>query len=413
MRCFTILFSMLLFNSLLLSGKNGTPVTDSLTHELNSIFNEGHFNGFGVAIVNEHGVLYQKAFGLSDVLLQKEYTTGTLQNIASVSKTLVGVALMKAVEMGKLNIDDPINKYLPFKVMNPFFPNSAITIRQLTNHTSTIIDNEFYLKKNYFILPGEHTTNSALTFNNEQEFMPYDSAVSLETFLRNTLTPKGRWYKKEGFLNEEPGAIYEYSNTATSLAAYIVEQATGEPFDTFTRKYILDPLKMNASGWHYNDVKGSNFSKLYSNPATVLPLYGLISYPDGNFITSTNELAKFLVELINGYNGNGTILTRKNYKILFTPQLTAANFKERNESNPYSESYNVGIFMGFGYSGYIGHTGGDPGVMSMLFFDPKSNIGRIMIFNTTFSDKAGNDAFYGIWNILEKYQTRLQEKNKE
>ncbi len=63
--------------------------------------------------------------------------------------------------------------------------------------------------------------------------------------------------------------------------------------------------------------------------------------------------------------------------------------------------------MGFGYTGYIGHTGGDPGVGSIMFFDPKNNIGRILIINTSFSGKIGNDTFYGIWDNLEKYQTKL------
>ena len=46
--------------------------------------------------------------------------------------------------------------------------------------------------------------------------------------------------------------------------------------------------------------------------------------------------------------------------------------QDRNERNPFSESSNVGVLMGFGYTGYIGHTGGDPGVVTPLFFDPKS-----------------------------------------
>jgi len=60
--------------------------------------------------------------------------------------------------------------------------------------------------------------------------------------------------------------------------------------------------------------------------------------------------------------------------------------------------------MGFGYTGYIGHTGGDSGIMSIMFFDPKTSLGRIMIFNTNFSDKEGNKVFFGFWNALEKNQ---------
>jgi CubicO group peptidase (beta-lactamase class C family) len=407
------IFSIISCSSLKNNGKNNNSISanDSLTSELNQILEQGYFNGFGVAIVNENGPLYEKGFGFSDVSSRKIYTEETIQNIGSVSKTFVGVALMKAQELGKLKLDDPINNFLPFNVINPNFPESQITIRQLANHTSTIIDNEFYLTKNYFLKPNQDLTGFNLIFDETQVFNPFDSVVSMKTFLENILTTKGKWYQKDGFSNRKPGEIYEYSNTGTTLAAYIIELATGLPFDEFTEKYILKPLKMDASGWKFSDVDFSKYSRLYENPKTVLPFYGMVSYPDGNFITSAKDLSKYLTELIKGYNGNGTILSRESYLELFRPQLASNNFLERNERNPYSESYNVGIFMGFGFTGYVGHTGGDPGVMSLMFFDTKTNIGRLMIFNTNFSDKAGNDAFYGIWNVLEKYQPRLKNTN--
>ena len=95
------------------------------------------------------------------------------------------------------------------------------------------------------------------------------------------------------------------------------------------------------------------------------------------------------------------------YREYFRPQLTATNFEARNERNPYSESYNVGISMGFGYTGFIGHTGGDPDVVALLFFDPKIGLGRILLINTSFSTKASEATMYKIWNTLAKYQSRL------
>jgi hypothetical protein len=67
----------------------------------------------------------------------------------------------------------------------------------------------------------------------------------------------------------------------------------------------------------------------------------------------------------------------------------------------------VGVLMGFGYTGFIGHTGGDPGVVALLFFDPKSGIGRVLMLNTSYDDRAGEVAMYSIWKILEKYQYRI------
>lgn len=380
---------------------------DSLTNELKEVYKQGEFNGFSVAIVDKNGTLYTKGVGYSDVTLKKNYTENTIQNIGSISKTLVGIALLKAQELGKLKLDDPINKYLSFKVENPFYPKNQITIRNLATHTSTITDNEFYLNKNYILKPDQDLSNVKLRLEDEQIINPFDSTILLETYLKNVLTKDGKWYKGQDFLNRKPGEIYEYSNVATGLAAYIIERATGISFSKFTEKYILHPLKMKSSGWHFEDVNFQNYSRLYQNPDTLLPFYSLITYPDGNFITSSSDLAKYLSELIKGFEGNGTILSIESYKEYFKEQLAAKNFIKRNERNPYNEEYNIGIFIGFSYTGNIGHTGGDPGVSTIMFFNPKTKIGRLLIVNTNINNKKGNDEFYNIWGTLEKYQFKL------
>ncbi|AJA67369.1 Beta-lactamase class C and other penicillin binding protein [Myroides sp. A21] len=381
--------------------------TDSLTLAISKIYKQSDFNGFAVSIVNDKGTLYQKGFGYADIENEIPYTDKTIQNIASVSKVFVGVALLKAQELGKLKLDDPINNYLPFKVVNPSYPDKEITIRHLATHTSGIVDNEFYLSKNYILKEEMSTEKANLGFDDMQTFNPVDSIISIEEFLQNVLVQGGKWNTKDSYSKYKPGAMYEYSNIGTTLAAFVLEKATGERFDTFTEKYILEPLKMKDSGWSFQNVKFENYSKLYADKKTVLPFYHIITYPDGGFITSISDLSLFLTELIKGYNQKGTILNKESYKEFFRPHLKEANFLERDENNPYNESYNVGVFIGFGFSGYIGHTGGDPGVASVMFFDPKNNTGRILILNTSFSGQKGSQDFYGIWDVLEKYQDKL------
>ena len=381
-------------------------VVDSLTAELESILRQGHFNGFGVAVVNGRGVLYQHGFGFADVQARKAYDIHTVQSVASVSKTLVGLALLKAQEQGLLTLDDPVNKYLPFKVMNPAFPEVPITLRHLATHTSSIRDNDFYLSHNYFLTPGQQE-KGPMAFEDMQTFIPADSAVSLPVFLQNVLTPQGKWYQAKGYFARRPGELYEYSNVGAALAAYVVERVSKQPFPAFTARYITRPLRMRDSGWRFADVAFSRVSRLYHSPAVPLPYYGQATYPDGGFLSSVADMSQYLRELIRGYQGQGTVLRPESYRELFRPQLAASNFEERNERNPYSESYNVGVFMGFGYTGFIGHTGGDPGVVALLFFDPKSGIGRLLVINTSYSTRAGEVAMYKIWNTLEKYQHRV------
>lgn len=408
----TKLFYFLILSLIIISCSASKEVKNTkkgITEEINALYSLKKFNGFAVAVVDENGLLYQNGFGWADVAGQKKYTTETVQNIGSVSKTLVGIALMKAQELGKLKLDDPIEQYLDFKVFNPKFPNVKITVRQLATHTSSIVDNEYYSYRNYYLKAGQDLKGMKMTFEDDQNFNPADSIISMKRYFENVLTENGKW-KNGSFSENSPGSIYEYSNVATALAAYIIEKAMGQSFRDFTKEYILKPLKMKDSGWRFIDVDFSKYSRLYENPSLPLPYYELITYPDGGFITNVNDLSKYLSELISGYNGNGRILSAESYREYFKPQLSESQFTERNTKNPYNESYNVGILMGFGYTGYIGHTGGDPGTMSMLFFDPKTKLGRIMILNTNFSDKEGNKVFFEIWNTLEKYQSRLKHK---
>ncbi len=182
---------------------------DSLNVALDKIYQQGLFNGFAVAIVDEKSTLYEKGFGFADAREKKPYTEKTIQNIASVSKTFVGITILKAQELGKLNLDDPVQKYLPFKVVNPNFPQIPITIRHLATHTSSILDNEFYLSKNYFLKSNQDLKGLKLAFDDEQVFNSSDSSISMAAFLENVLTPTGKW-NKDSFSNHQPGLYWSY-----------------------------------------------------------------------------------------------------------------------------------------------------------------------------------------------------------
>ena len=102
--------------------------------------NEAGIVGLGAAIIVNKKVVWMKGYGFADKEHGVPFTPDTIMNIGSISKTFTGVALMRAVQEGKLSLDEDINTYLPFKVINPFFPNERITLRQLATHTSGITD---------------------------------------------------------------------------------------------------------------------------------------------------------------------------------------------------------------------------------------------------------------------------------
>lgn len=385
-----------------LYGQSTDSTTLKLTSDLERIYERGHINGFSVSIVDKGGSLYQKGFGYSDLKSKRNYSENTVQNIGSISKTFIGVALLKAQELGKLNLDDPINKYLPFKISNPHFSDEKITIRQLATHTSSIRDPSRYYRNGY-ILREKENFNVKVNKN----FKSLDEKISLDEFLFNLLSEQGKWYAKTNFLKSKPGALFEYSNVAAGLAALIIEKATNQSFNAFTGKYIFEPLAMVNTGWSRNEIDVTKHSKLYYYTHKELAPYQLTNYPDGGLITSSHDLGKYLTELILGYSGNGRILSTESYNELFTPQLTDINFTVRNNS-VYNDEYNMGIFMGMSAHGQIGHTGGDPGVATHMFFNSETKTGKLLIVNTELRRK-GIQEFIDIWRKLEEFETRLAD----
>ena len=260
-----------------------------------------------------------------------------------------------------------------------------------------------------YVLKDKIDSTLTKSENIPQSFNPNDTKITLSEFLKNYLYDKGKWYNKNAFSTYKPGQLFEYTNVGASLAAYIIEIVSERSYSDFTTEYILNPLEMDNSGWNYEDINFDNASILYSNPETQVPYYSLITYPDGGFITTINDLGKYLREIIKGYSGNGTLITQNSYTELFKKQLKGENFKERNANNPYNDEYNIGIFMGFSAMNNIGHTGGDPGVSSLMFFNTEEKIGRILLVNTNIENQEGVNAYYGIYDKLEEYSKKLKE----
>jgi CubicO group peptidase (beta-lactamase class C family) len=389
-------------------------IQKELTDTLNKISETTLFNGFGIVIVSDKGVLYQNGFGYANVATKEKYTDNTLQNIGSISKTFIGIALLKAQELGKLKLDDPINMYLPFSVINPYNPQTSITIRQLATHTSSITDTRDYLYRAWILHDTLNLVNNLKIDIGECKFSAPSTAIPMEEFLKNILEKDGKWYKKENFLNRKPGELFQYSNLGATLAALVIEKATGIAFDKFTDKYILQPLGMNASGWNIDEIDISKHTRLYLNKTTSYPFYTLITYPDGSMITSTSDFSKYMEELIQGYIGNGILLSKESYKEYYSGQLKSENYIDRKKKEgEYSDEYNIGITIGISSTGNFGHTGGDPGLFSIMFFNPKNKIGKYIIVNT---DMEGNKAWeqhYKIWSLLDIYADKLNNISPE
>ncbi|WP_027127296.1 serine hydrolase domain-containing protein [Gelidibacter mesophilus] len=382
------------------SEKNNTAINDTLTNNLQLAFDKDAIIGFSVSVVDENGLIYDKGFGFTDIEQNKPYTSSTIQNIASISKTLIGISLFKAQELGKLNINDPINKYLPFKIINPNYPENPILIKHLAYHTSSIIDLDKIYAKSYVLKKSEHEENEGVF----DYFNKPETKISLVEFIQNSLTENGKWYTKETFSNTKPGEKREYSNIAAALCAQIIESATGQNYQSFTKDYILNPLKMSSSGWSSKGIDTTKRSKLFANKEMMIADYSLITYADGGFITSSKDLGLFLSELIKGYKGKGTLLHQESYKKLFE--------KQKFTNTETDEEF--GVFIEFRdeflsiKDDMVGHNGSDPGVFTAMYFNLKTGIGKLVLVNTDtdFTDNVWPE-IKDIWKSLSEYENLM------
>jgi CubicO group peptidase (beta-lactamase class C family) len=356
--------------------------------------NESGIVGLGAAVIIDKKLVWSKGYGYADKENKIPFTPTTIMNIGSISKTFTGVCLMKAVEDKKLSLDEDLNTYLPFEVVNPYFPNEKITLRNLATHTSGLADRYPFYMDHYFY--------------------GGDSPEQLGDFLQNYFTPGGKYYSKENFLDKKPGTYRDYSNIAAGLAGYIVEIATGKKLSELGKQYIFKPLKMNNTGWSLAEINLANHSKLYDKQGDTLKsiqLYSVVTYPDGGVRSSVSELAKFFIALLNEGAYKGTrILKKESVQQMQQYQFTASNKPE----NVDLSKLNSGIFWATKRGAtQIGHAGSDPGVKTEMLCDLSKEVGVILFINTELTEKNLTKYHFGIFDELYKYGVRLKKsKNR-
>lgn len=335
---------------------------------LNKIHTESPFPGFAVAIVKDNNVVFTNSYGFADRKNKIPFTENTILPIASVSKTFIGFALVKAMEMNYFTMETAINNILPFEVINPYHPHDSIKIKHLFTHTSTITDDENLYKETYLL---------------EKR-----SSVKLKTFLEGYLSKNGDKYAKSNFDLKKPGNQYIYSNIASALAAYTIEAASKMPFDQFTQKYLFDPLELKSTHWFYNDTLSREYATLYEiyppkaykrllNRDNSLKTYSTITYPDGGLRSSLSDLTKYVIELLNGYDGASELLTKNSYQQLFRKQFDEEHLPNGVENNLTNQA----VFWYYNSKKRLTHTGSDPGVYTVISLDFKTKTGRIVLIN--------------------------------
>lgn len=383
-----VLFNFLFCYKCLSAQVNHTSKT-TLDSIIMAKMKESGIVGLGASVIIDKKLVWSTGYGFADVENKVPFRSSTIMNIASISKTFTGVCIMKAAEEGLLSLDEDINKYLPFRVINPNSPHDKITLRHLATHTSGLIDrNPFYGDSTY------HYGNS--------------KPEPLGEFLKNYFLKGGTHYDHGNFLNAKPGDKREYSNIGAGLAGYIVEVQTGKSLKTYVKGHIFKPLEMKNSGWALAEIDTLKHTKLYkkeSGRTVPVKWYEVNTYPDGGVRTSVDELSRFFIALLNDGQYNTTrILQEESVKEMLRFQYTKSN----KPDNVNITKTNQGIFWATKLGATrIGHNGSDPGVRSFMLLDLEKEVAVILFFNTSLSeDEEGKffdfyEEFYAFGNRLK------------
>lgn len=366
-----------------------SPNTTAVESKIDSIYNDSGISGLSILLIKNDRVVYEKSAGYANIKNQKKYSDQSIQNIASISKTLIAVSIMKAIEQGKVDLDTDINTYLPFKVKNPNHPDVAITLRQLATHTSSIMDSDDYMRSYYF-MNADQLTSDDLTegYGEYFEMVQSNELIDESEFLENVLLPDGKWYSDDVYADEAPGDVGEYSNVAATLAAFVIENAAGMSYEDYTQTYIFDPLGMTQTSWDIDTYKKPQFATRYFSRDMAVPDYYLITKADGGLYTSTTDFAKFMIEMAKGFKGQGTILSKASFTEMFTPQIT-------------DEDEAIGVFWDLDpETRSFSHSGGDPGVTTNAAYSSEHDRAMIMFTNIDADEKTYRQ-IVEIWNAVK------------
>lgn len=345
------------FWSLLFCGALGTPISAQTSTEsaLEALSSRYEAVGLSVAVVKNGKRVYTGAVGKKDLEKDEPLATASVFRIASISKSFSATAVLQLLEAGKLKLDDDVSELIGFKVRNPAYPETVITLKMLLSHTSSLNDTQGYFTLDVI----DPATN--------------DSTAKCYNAYR-------------------PGTDYQYCNLNFNMVGTIIERVSGERFDRYISRHILKPLGIGG-GFNLDSLDRATFATLYEydketkemtpSPAAYLktskawdhyvegrstPLFS----PTGGMKISAPDLATYMtMHMQLGKYKRGRILSKKSAQLMQTP---VAHAKGYGLALWTSDKLIPGVDV-------KGHTGSAYGLYSMMIFDPKKKWGIVAITN--------------------------------
>ncbi len=377
---------------------------DTLSAKLDSIWSNGQITGFGVSLYSADTVYFMRGFGYADRQTHRPYTPQTIQKVASVSKLVLAVATLKAVEKGLFSLYDPADEYLPFPLFNPWFPHDTIRIWHLVTHTSGLRQSVFDYKALYFPTKLRLKVNipnfwerqiyklSARVLNNNVK-------MELQPFLTRIFSPKGKWYLPQlNFHKCRPGTKRYYSNIGASLVGLIIQRTSGMSYPAFVRKYVLQPYHLQHTGFdfEFRGIPDTLKSHLYHFGVEVPNDYLLLITPAGGLESNVEDFTAFMQHVMKSTSVYDSILSTVSYQMMI---------KRYYDPNLYQ-----GIFWRVWWDGRAGHRGDLAGATTFAYFYKEYGTGYILFSNTA-GGKSVESELHDITRLLEHYALVLGREN--
>lgn len=360
-------------------------IGDRMREMFEKISKESNLVGASCIVMQDGKIVEELNYGYSSIEKNTLVNSNTVFRIASVSKIIVALGIMKLYEQGKLDLDEDISKYLGFKVRNPKFPDDKITLKLLMTQNSSITDgNE--------LDGGYNSVNGT------------NKKVSLE----DLLSTEGKFFYEKTFDDHKPGTKFIYSNFNCGILACIIEKVSGRLFTNFIREEVLLPLGVDAS-FRVGDIINPDVATLYSNLTgkieicrtredfinmqyEIFPLGDNYRGPAGGLFISMKDLTKVMSIFLN--NGNG-IFEKETIELMLTKHWEGF---AREDSSYRAKGLQIHILDYFDNRTLYGHFGSAYGARSFMLFNPEKNIGICYITNGGGFYEQGN----GFCDVHEK-----------
>jgi CubicO group peptidase (beta-lactamase class C family) len=338
----TVLVTVFLLATALPAVAQIESAVDSLRAFVQSELERQNIPGLSIALVLNDQLVWSEGFGFADLETGARTTGSTIYRIGSVSKPVVGTALMQLWEQGKLDLDADIRTYIPQ------WPEKRwpITVRHLLTHTSGIR----HYRGNEF-----------------QSATHYDDLVGpLDIF-------------KDDELLFEPGEKFSYSTYAFNLVANIVENVGGLPIEAYMRKHVYAPAWMNSTGLEDWAEIQKGRSRWYERRR------------DGSFRNAA------YVDLSNKYAGGGITATVEDLARLHIAYARGVLLKPETIAAMYTnQKMNDGTVGGYGLSWRVNqfqlpdgmqtrqvhHSGGSVGANTLFWRFPDRGLALAIVANT-------------------------------